>query len=181
MTTSQIKKQPLCVYLRVFRISISLCLPPTPLLQCWGAVTTDGCFAISLVPSPGLPQKTSAQKACHPTLKQGGAGGYIERESERDARAPRFIPFISRGRTCLLSSCVLVLGLANLASCSFELVSIAPGPPDAEEDKRGSPRRKAATTIDTATAEEDVKDCDCACASSRTCLQPGCCWHLSSP
>ena len=66
---------------------------------------------------------------------------------------------------------MLVLVLANLASCSLELVSIAPGPPDAEEDERGSPRRKAATTIDTATAEEDVKDCDCACASSRTCLQ----------
>ena len=26
-------------------------------------------------------------------------------------------------------------------------------------------------TIDTTTAEEDVKDCDCACASSRTRLQ----------
>ena len=36
--------------------------------------------------------------------------------------------------------------------------SIASGPPDAEEDERGLPRRKAATTIDTATAEEDVKD-----------------------
>ena len=59
----------------------------------------------------------------------------------------------------------------NLATCSLELVSIAPGLPNAEEDERGSPRRKAATTIDTATAEEDVKDCDCACASSRTCLQ----------
>ena len=31
---------------------------------------------------------------------------------------------------------------------------------DAEEDERGLPRRKAATTIDTATAEEDVKDFD---------------------
>ena len=31
--------------------------------------------------------------------------------------------------------------------------------------------RKAATTIDTATAEEDAKDFNCACASSRTCLQ----------
>ena len=49
---------------------------------------------------------------------------------------------------------------ANLASCSLELVGIAPGPPDAEEDERGLPRRKAATTIDTATAEEDVKDFD---------------------
>ena len=29
---------------------------------------------------------------------------------------------------------------------------------DAEEDERRLPRRKAATTIDTATAEEDVKD-----------------------
>ena len=29
---------------------------------------------------------------------------------------------------------------------------------DAEEDEKGLPRRKAATTIDTATAEEDVKD-----------------------
>ena len=29
---------------------------------------------------------------------------------------------------------------------------------DAEEDERGLPRRKAATTIDTATGEEDVKD-----------------------
>ena len=38
--------------------------------------------------------------------------------------------------------------------------SIASGPPDAEEDERGLPRRKAATTIDTATAEEDVKDFD---------------------
>ena len=28
-------------------------------------------------------------------------------------------------------------------------------PPDSEEDERGLPRRKAATTIDTATAEED--------------------------
>ena len=28
-----------------------------------------------------------------------------------------------------------------------------------------------ATTINTATAEEDVKDFDCACASSRTCFQ----------
>ena len=36
--------------------------------------------------------------------------------------------------------------------------SIASGPSDAEEDERGLPRRKAATTIDTATAEEDVKD-----------------------
>ena len=27
-------------------------------------------------------------------------------------------------------------------------------------DKRGLPRRKAATTIDTATAEEDIKDFD---------------------
>ena len=36
--------------------------------------------------------------------------------------------------------------------------SIASGPLDAEEDERGLPRRKAATTIDTATAEEDVKD-----------------------
>ena len=70
----------------------------------------------------------------------------------------------------MLSSCVLVLVLANLAPCSLELVGIAPGPPDAEEDERGSPRRKAATTIGTATAEEDVKDCDRACASSRTCL-----------
>ena len=43
----------------------------------------------------------------------------------------------------MLSSCVLVLVLANLASCSLELVSIAPGPPDAEEDERGSPRRKS--------------------------------------
>ena len=40
--------------------------------------------------------------------------------------------------------------------------SIASGPPDAEEDERGLPRREAATTIDTATAEEDVKDFDCA-------------------
>ena len=46
-----------------------------------------------------------------------------------------------------------MLVLANLASCSLELVSIAPGPPDAEEDERGSPRRKAATTIDTAIAQ----------------------------
>ena len=46
--------------------------------------------------------------------------------------------------------------------------SIEPGPPDAEEDERGLPRRKAATTIDTAIVEEDVKDFDCACASSRT-------------
>ena len=38
--------------------------------------------------------------------------------------------------------------------------SIASGPPDAEEDERGLPRRKAATTIDTTTAEEDVKDFD---------------------
>ena len=38
--------------------------------------------------------------------------------------------------------------------------SIASGPLDAEEDERGLPRRKAATTIDTATAEEDVKDYD---------------------
>ena len=36
--------------------------------------------------------------------------------------------------------------------------SIAPGPPDAEEDERGLPRRN--TTIDTATVEEDVKDFD---------------------
>ena len=36
--------------------------------------------------------------------------------------------------------------------------SIAPGPPDAEEDERGLPRRKAATTIDTTTAE--VEDFD---------------------
>ena len=64
-------------------------------------------------------------------------------------------------------------GGKNLASCSLELVSIATGTPDAEEDGRGSPRRKAGTTIDTATAEEDVKDCDCACASSRTCLRFG--------
>ena len=71
----------------------------------------------------------------------------------------------------MLSSCVLVLVLAKIASCSLELVSIAPGPPDAEEDERGSPRRKAATTIDTATPEEDVENCDCVCASSRTCLQ----------
>ena len=35
-----------------------------------------------------------------------------------------------------------------------------PQPQDAEEDERGLPRRKAATTIDTATAEEDVKDFD---------------------
>ena len=41
-----------------------------------------------------------------------------------------------------------------------KLVGITPGPPDAEEDERGLPRRKAATTIDTATAEEDVKDFD---------------------
>ena len=33
--------------------------------------------------------------------------------------------------------------------------SIASGPPDAEEDERGSPMRKAATTINTATAEEN--------------------------
>ena len=31
---------------------------------------------------------------------------------------------------------------------------------DAEEDERGLPRRKAAATIDTAIAEEDVKDFD---------------------
>ena len=31
---------------------------------------------------------------------------------------------------------------------------------DAEEDERGLPRRKAATNIDTTTAEEDVKDFD---------------------
>ena len=31
---------------------------------------------------------------------------------------------------------------------------------DVEEDERGLPRRKAATTIDPATAEEDVKDFD---------------------
>ena len=41
-----------------------------------------------------------------------------------------------------------------------KLVGITPGPPDAEEDERGLPRRKAATTIDTATAEEDVEDFD---------------------
>ena len=35
----------------------------------------------------------------------------------------------------------------------------------------GMKRRKAVTTIDIATAEEDVKDFDCACASSRTRLQ----------
>ena len=29
---------------------------------------------------------------------------------------------------------------------------------DAEEDERGLPRRKAATTIDTATAEEDAEE-----------------------
>ena len=34
--------------------------------------------------------------------------------------------------------------------------SIASGPPDAEEDERGLPRRKAATTIDTATAHVEV-------------------------
>ena len=31
---------------------------------------------------------------------------------------------------------------------------------DAEEDDRGMPRRRAATTIDTTTAEEDVEDFD---------------------
>ena len=33
------------------------------------------------------------------------------------------------------------------------------------------PTRRAAATSDTATAEEDAKDFDCACASSRTCFQ----------
>ena len=56
--------------------------------------------------------------------------------------------------------------------------SIASGPPDAEEDERGLPRRKAATTIDTATAEEDVKDFDCACASSRASGLGGKRWTL---
>ena len=49
-------------------------------------------------------------------------------------------------------------------SLSDKLLKIWFAPPhfttDAEEDERGLPRRNAATTIDTATAKEDVKDFD---------------------
>ena len=41
---------------------------------------------------------------------------------------------------------------------SGRLGAQGPQPQDAEEDERGLPRRKAATAIDTATAEEDVED-----------------------
>ena len=67
---------------------------------------------------------------------------------------------------------LLHCGFVCIVSCSFFclLCHCAPtGPPDAEEDERGL--RKAAATSDSASPEEDAKDFDCACASSRTCFQ----------
>ena len=55
------------------------------------------------------------------------------------------------------------LSLSESDRLRFELKIYRWHPPptaDSKEDERGLPRRKAATTIDTATAEEDVKDFD---------------------